>query len=138
MTTEQVIPTGPNSVEMVQRAKRSVAGGDSTYAETREGQELAIKRGEGALLWDQDGNSYVDYCLGGGSLLFGHSAEDVIEGVREQLVERGLVFSLPHRLEVKVGEALVKLTPSADLVRFTSSGTEAVIGACRLARAFTG
>jgi glutamate-1-semialdehyde 2,1-aminomutase len=138
MPIEQPIETGARSVEMVERAKRSVAAGDSTYSMPRDGQELAVRRGEDATLWDQDGNSYADYCLGRGSLLFGHSAADVVLGVQEQLVERGVIFCLPHRLEVKVGEALLRLVPCAELVRFTCSGTEAVIGASRLARAYTG
>jgi glutamate-1-semialdehyde 2,1-aminomutase len=138
MAIEQLISPGDRSVEMVGRVKRSVAGGDSTYSDPGTGQALAVRRAEDATLWDQDGNSYLDYCLGRGSLLLGHTPVDVIDGVHEQLTERGVHFCLPHRLEVKVGEALQQLVPCVDLVRFTCSGTEAVMGAVRLARASTG
>ena len=126
------------SVEMFERIKRSIAGGESSYARLRSGIELCIDHTAGARMWDVDGNEYLDYCLGYGPLFFGHHPEDVIAAVVEQITTRGYHFSFPHELDYQVGEAMQRLVPSVDLIRFTCSGTEATMAAMRLARAYTG
>jgi glutamate-1-semialdehyde 2,1-aminomutase len=136
--TAEIVAARERSLEMVGRARKSVAGGESSYAELTPATELALRRAERVTMWDQDGNAYLDLSLGRGVLLLGYTPSDVIDGVREQLLERGSHFSLPHRLEVKVGEALRTLVPGVELIRFLASGTEAVMAATRVARAATG
>ena len=94
-------------------------------------------RAEGPRKWDVDGNEYIDYVSGHGSLLLGHSHPAVVNAVTEQ-VSKGTHLGANTELEIKWGELVTKLIPSAEKVRFTSSGTEATLMAMRLARAYTG
>ena len=87
--------------------------------------------------WDVDGNCYVDYFGGHGALLLGHCHPKVVEAVKQQM-ERSTHFGASHETEIAWAEWVMKLVPSAERVRFTSSGTEATLMAVRLARAFTG
>ena len=126
------------SEEMFERIKHSIAGGESSYARLRAGIELCIDHTAGVRMWDVDGNEYIDYCLGYGPLIFGHHPEDIVQAVVEQISNKGYHFSFPHELDYKVGEAVQRLVPSVDLIRFTCSGTESTMAAMRLARAYTG
>jgi glutamate-1-semialdehyde 2,1-aminomutase len=107
---------------------------DSRYIEP---YGLYITRAKGPRKWDVDGRCYVDYFGGHGALLLGHSHPKVVEAVREQ-IERGTHFGASHETEIAWAQWVLKLVPSAERVRFTSSGTEATLMAVRLARAFTG
>ncbi len=98
---------------------------------------IFVNRALGSRKWDVDGNEIIDYVSGHGALLLGHSRPEVIAAVRDQ-VERGTHFGASHELEVEWGRWVQRLIPSAERVRFTSSGTEAVQMAVRLARASTG
>ncbi len=126
------------SQELFKRIGRSIAGGESSYARLRAGIELCIDHTAGTRIWDVDGNEYIDYCLGYGPLIFGHSPQDIVQAVVEQISTKGYHFSFPHELDYKVGEAVQRLVPSVDLIRFTCSGTESTMAAIRLARAYTG
>jgi glutamate-1-semialdehyde 2,1-aminomutase len=126
------------SQELFERISHSIAGGESSYARLRSGIELCIDHTDGARIWDVDGNEYIDYCLGYGPLLFGHSPKDIVQAVVDQITTKGFHFSFPHELDYKVGEAIQRLVPSVDLIRFTCSGTESTMAAMRLARAYTG
>jgi len=126
------------SQELFERIGRSIAGGESSYARLRAGIELCIDHTAGTRIWDVDGNEYIDYCLGYGPLIFGHSPNDIVQAVVEQISTKGYHFSFPHELDYKVGEAVQRLVPSVDLIRFTCSGTESTMAAIRLARAYTG
>jgi glutamate-1-semialdehyde 2,1-aminomutase len=126
------------SQELFERIGHSIAGGESSYARLRAGIELCIDHTAGTRIWDVDGNEYIDYCLGYGPLIFGHSPKDIVQAVVDQISNRGFHFSFPHELDYKVGEAMQRLVPSVDLIRFTCSGTESTMAAIRLARAFTG
>ncbi len=97
---------------------------------------IYVERAQGARKWDVDGNELIDYVSGHGALLLGHGRPEVVEAVRRQ-VERGTHYGASHELEVEWGRWVQRLVPSAERVRFTSSGTEAVQMAVRLARAFT-
>ena len=123
---------------MFERIRHSIAGGESSYARLRAGIELCIDHTAGARMWDVDGNEYIDYCLGYGPLLFGHHPQDIVAAVVEQISTKGYHFSFPHELDYQVGEAVQRLVPAVDLLRFTCSGTEATMAAMRLARAYTG
>jgi glutamate-1-semialdehyde 2,1-aminomutase len=127
----------PGSAADAERAGRLFPSGithDSRYIEP---YGLYIARAKGPRKWDVDGNCYVDYFGGHGALLLGHCHPKVVQAVHEQ-IERGTHFGASHEVEIAWAEWILKLVPSAERVRFTSSGTEATLMALRLARAFTG
>ncbi len=98
---------------------------------------LFIARGAGARLWDVDGNEYVDWVCSWGPLILGHAYPEVIAAVTETAA-RGTTFGAPTELEVELAAEIVDRVPSVEMVRMTSSGTEATMSAIRLARAATG
>jgi glutamate-1-semialdehyde aminotransferase len=98
---------------------------------------IYLKRGKGSHSWDVDGNEYIDFSMGVGSLFLGYGYPRVLDAVRAQL-EDGTNLSLVHPLEVEAAERLVKHIPSAEKVRFLKTGSDATTAATRLARAFTG
>jgi len=98
---------------------------------------IFVARGSGSRIWDVDENEYIDYLLGYGPLVLGHAHPVLMAAVRKQLTT-GSTFGIPHRLEAEVAELLADLYPGIEMVRFSSAGTEAVLGAMRLARAATG
>lgn len=93
--------------------------------------------GQGAHKWDVDGNEYIDYVGGHGALLLGHSHPDVVRAVQGQM-PRATHLGAGHELEIRWGQLVQQLIPSAERVKFTASGTEATHLAIRLARSFTG
>jgi glutamate-1-semialdehyde 2,1-aminomutase len=97
-----------------------------------------IQRGEGSHVWDVDENEYVDYLAGGGPLILGHRPKPVIDAVCQMIQERGSLFALAHDLEAVAARKVCELVPSVEMVRFDNSGTDAVLRALRLARAYTG
>jgi glutamate-1-semialdehyde 2,1-aminomutase len=94
-------------------------------------------RGEGALLFDVDGNSYIDLVQSWGALLFGHAHPEVV-GAASEAAARGTSFGTPSELEVELARMVVSLVPGVEQVRFVSSGTEAAMTAVRLSRGATG
>ncbi|MCB9767176.1 MAG: aminotransferase class III-fold pyridoxal phosphate-dependent enzyme [Candidatus Omnitrophica bacterium] len=98
---------------------------------------LYYDRGNKSHIWDADGNEYIDYFLGVGSLLLGHNPPHVIDAITDQ-VRKGLLYCAPTELDVLLSEKICELVPFAERVRFTSSGSEGVHGALRLARGITG
>ncbi|MGI8872146.1 MAG: glutamate-1-semialdehyde 2,1-aminomutase [Candidatus Limnocylindria bacterium] len=98
---------------------------------------LVLQRGEGPHVWDADGRRYVDYIGGWGSGMLGHAHPDVVAAVG-RAARNGFALGATHPLEVELGEAIRRAMPSIERLRFTSSGTEAVTSAVRLARAATG
>jgi glutamate-1-semialdehyde 2,1-aminomutase len=96
-----------------------------------------VSRAQGAHKWTEEGHRLIDYGMGHGALLLGHGHPDVRRAMEDQL-GRGTHFAAPHRMEVEWAERVCRLVPSAELVRFTGTGTEATLLAMRLARAFTG
>lgn len=127
----------PGSQKHHEHAVKRFASGvthDSRYAEPF---QLCIDRAEGAYKWDVDGNRYVDFVTGHGSLILGHGHPDVIEAVSNQLA-RGTHLGGNHALELEWAERICAIVPGAELVRFTASGTEAGMLALRIARAWTG
>jgi glutamate-1-semialdehyde 2,1-aminomutase len=98
---------------------------------------IYIARAKGPHKWDVDGNRYVDYFGGHGSLILGHCHPTVLAAV-EAATEEGSQFGSSHPREILWARAIQRLVPSAERIRFTSSGTEATLMAVRLARAFTG
>jgi glutamate-1-semialdehyde 2,1-aminomutase len=97
-----------------------------------------VARGRGSRLWDIDGNEYVDYLLALGPLVHGHAHPRVTEAVTRVIHDVGTMFALPYELEAEAARRIVEAVPSVELVRFGNSGTEVVLHATRLARAWTG
>jgi len=116
----------PGGVDSPVRAFRAVGG-----------QPLFIERGQGPYLFDADGNRYIDYVLSWGPLILGHAHPRVAEALK-QAVGRGTSYGAPTALETELAELVSEIVPSAQMVRFVNSGTEATMSALRLARAFTG
>ncbi len=98
---------------------------------------LCFERGEGAYVWDVDGNRYIDYILGNGPAILGHSPKPVLDAVRASL-DLGQAFTAVHRAELELAKRLTEIIPCAEQVRFDVSGTQADQIAIRLARAHTG
>ena len=98
---------------------------------------IFIERGEGPYIWDVDGNRYVDWVSSWGPLILGHADPLVVEAIR-QAADRGTSFGAPTAGEVDLATEVVSRFPSVEMVRMTSSGTEATMSALRLARAATG
>ncbi len=128
----------PTSAELFRAARRVIPGGVTSAV--RSGalpHPLYLERGAGAYVWDADGNRYVDYALGYGPLLLGHAPPVVGDALRRQL-ELGTTFGSQSRLEIEVAELILDLVPGAEQVIFSTTGTEAVASALRVARGATG
>lgn len=98
---------------------------------------IYLERGRGSHVWDVDGNEYVDYPMALGPVLLGYAEPVVDDAIRRQL-DKGIVFSLMHPLEVEVAERIVALCPGVEAVRFGKTGSDALSAAVRAARAVTG
>ena len=130
------------SESMLERALKTVPLGSQTFSKSRTQYPFGVSpyfiaRGQGSHVWDVDGNEYVDFISSLASLTLGHGDPQVNQAVREQL-DDGVIFSLPHPLEMQVAEKLVEMVPCAEMVRFGKNGSDATAGAVRVARAFTG
>jgi glutamate-1-semialdehyde 2,1-aminomutase len=130
------------SAELYRSACASIpAGVNSTARAPWSGWDpypLFVDRGEGAYLYDVDGNKYIDYLLGLGPMILGHRPPRVTAAVVEQIQKRGTIFALPTAEEALLANKIIRAVPSVEQVRLCNTGTEAVIYALRLARAFTG
>lgn len=130
------------SEEMLERALRTIPLASQTFSKSitsypRGVAPLFVTHGKGALLWDVDGNEYVDFVNGLAAITLGYRDPDVDAAVRKQL-DSGVVFSLPHPLEAELAERLVEEIPCAEMVRFGKNGSDATSAAIRIARAATG
>jgi len=121
-----------------ERAKQHLATGVATaFRATQRPVPVTFVRGADSRLWDIDGNEYVDWALGFGPMLLGHSPAPVLAAIRAQL-ELGLGYGASHPLEAELAEAVCETVPSAELCVFNTTGSEAVHTAIRIARAATG
>ncbi len=118
----------------VQRLPLGVA---STFRYWGDERTIYVSHGKGGRTWDIDGNNYVDYRLGYGPAILGY-ADDRVDAAARRGMEVGGVFALSTERELIVADRIAKMVPAAELVRFSNSGTEAVMAALRLARAYTG
>ncbi|MGI1663735.1 aspartate aminotransferase family protein [Palleronia sp. KMU-117] len=117
--------------------KRLPLGVASSFRYWGDDRTVYVDHGKGARVWDIDGNEYVDYRLGYGPAILGY-ADDRVDAAARKGMEVGGVFALSTEKELEVAERIAGMVPSVDLVRFSNSGTEAVMAALRLARAHTG
>lgn len=125
------------SRQLLERAKQSLAGGVSSPFRAQSPVPLYFEDGCGCRLRDVDGNEYIDYALAWGPLILGHRHPAIVEALRRQ-VERPHLYGAQHELEFEVSERCKQAVPCAERMAFTSSGSEAVQAALRLARAHTG
>jgi glutamate-1-semialdehyde 2,1-aminomutase len=128
------------SAELFEAAKGFFPGGVNSPVRAFKsvgGTPLFIAKGDGALIWDEDGNQFIDFCCSWGPLIHGHNHPYVFEKIVATL-QNGASFGAPTRKENELAEFMLKRLPFIDKIRFTSSGTEAVMSALRLARGATG
>lgn len=125
------------SHELHQRALTSTPQGTHSSSRGDIPHPLYFSRGEGAYVWDVDGNRYIDCILGNGALVFGHKSPILQESLRRAW-DIGLESGLETALSVEVSELFLSMVPAADQVRFSTTGTEAVMHAVHAARAATG
>jgi glutamate-1-semialdehyde 2,1-aminomutase len=128
------------SRELQRRAERLIPGGvDSPVRAFKSvgGDPPFLVRGEGAYVWDADGNRYIDYVGSWGPLILGHAAPEVIEAI-VAAARNGTSFGASTPSEAELAALVAEAFPAVEKVRFVSSGTEATMSAIRLARAYTG
>lgn len=126
------------SKRLLAESKRYLAGGvASSLRSAMKPTPLFAVSGTGPRVRDADGNEYIDYLLAYGPLILGHAHPSLTEGVSEAL-RRGVTYGLQHNGEIELAKLLTELLPCAERVSFSGSGTEAVMLALRLARAYTG
>lgn len=120
------------------RARRVMPGGVNSNVKMEERpQPLFFTRGQGSRLYDSDGNVYIDYTCGYGPIILGHAYPPVVAAVQEAAA-KGFLYGGQHEGEVLLAERLADLVPCIEMVRLSSTGSEAVAAAVRLARAYTG
>jgi glutamate-1-semialdehyde 2,1-aminomutase len=128
------------SAELYEKAKTYFPGGVNSPVRAFKsvyGTPLFIQKGDGCFVWDADGNQFIDFCASWGPLILGHNNAKVREKVTE-VMQSGMSFGAPTALENELAELIIKNNRFVEKIRFTSSGTEAVMSAIRLARGFTG
>jgi glutamate-1-semialdehyde 2,1-aminomutase len=125
------------SRENLDRARKSLAGGVSSPFRAKAEVPLYFANGCGARLQDVDGNEYIDYVLAWGPMILGYRHPAIVAAMHRQ-ADLPIAYGAQHELEFQVSELIQRLLPCAELVAFTSSGSEAVHAVWRLARAFTG
>lgn len=128
------------SAELFAKSKTYFPGGVNSPVRAFKsvgGTPLFIKKGDGAYIWDEDGNQFIDFCCSWGPLILGHNNPEVFNKVVATMAN-GASFGAPTRLENELAELILGRIPFIDKLRFVSSGTEAVMSAIRLARGVTG
>lgn len=128
------------SAEYFRRAKEIIPGGVNSPVRACLSvgcDPVFISKANGSKIYDVDGNCYLDYIGSWGPMILGHAHPEVILSLKEAL-QNGTSFGAPTPYEIKLAELIIKAVPSIEMVRLTSSGTEATMSAVRLARAFTG
>ena len=129
------------SKQLQVRAHSLIHGGAHTYAKGDDQFPLDapgfLVRGEGAHVWDLDGNEFIEYAMGCRAVGLGHAYRPVVEAATREM-QRGTNFTRPSPLEVECAEELLSVLPGADMVKFSKNGSDATSAAVRLARAYTG
>lgn len=130
------------SEEMLKRALKTIPLGSQTFSKSKTQYPFGVSpyfitRGQGSHVWDVDGNEYIDFINSLAAVTLGYNDPDVTAAVRAQL-EEGVIFSLPHPIEMQVAEKIVEMVPCAEMVRFGKNGSDATAGAIRVSRAYTG
>ena len=140
MTTPKRDSAGKKSKQLFERAQKVLPGGVSSPVRAFKavgGDPIFIDRAAGPYLFGADGKRYVDYVGSWGPAILGHTDPDVVRAVQEAAA-KGASFGAPTAGEAELAELVHEFFPSIEMIRFVSSGTEAVMGAIRAARGFTG
>jgi glutamate-1-semialdehyde 2,1-aminomutase len=135
--SEQYVRRTPRSRQAFEKAKKVFPAGVSYKIRFIEPYPFCVTNAQGSKLFDIDGNVYTDYWCAHFALILGHRHPEVVKAVKEQ-VEKDFHYGVTHELEAELAEQIVRMVPSAELIRFSGSGTEANMYAVRLARTYTG
>ncbi len=125
------------SRELFGKAKGLMPGGVSSPVRAFPPHPLYISKGKGSRIWDADGNELIDYCMAFGPLILGHAPPAVVKALAVQ-AKLGTLYGAPIEKEIEMAELIRRHYPSAEMMRFVSSGTEATMHVLRLARGYTG
>lgn len=130
------------SEKLLARALKTIPLGSQTFSKSKTQYPFGVSpffvsKGQGSHVWDVDGNEYIDLVNSLAAITLGYNDPDVNAAVRAQL-EDGIIFTLPHPIEMQVAEKIVEMVPCAEMVRFGKNGSDATSGATRVARAYTG
>jgi len=128
------------SEKLFQKAKKCIPGG--VNSPVRAGQAVGIdppfiSKANGCVIWDVDGNEYIDYVCSWGPMILGHAHPEIVNAL-EKRIKLGTSYGAPTELEVEMADIIVEMVPSIEMVRMVNSGTEATMSAIRLARGYTG
>lgn len=129
-----------SSKSLFERAQQSIPGGVNSPVRAFKsvgGTPVFIKSAQGAYMFDEDGNQYIDYINSWGPMILGHAYEPVVAAIQAK-VALGTSFGAPTQLEIEIAELIKSMTSNVDLIRMVNSGTEACMSAVRLARGYTG
>src|SRR5581483_9627839 len=140
MTSGTHVRRRDRSQQLFERAQQSLVEGvnsPSRGAAVYAGGPVMLERGRGSHVWDADGNEYVDFMMSFGALIQGHAHPRIVQVVSETIQE-GSHFAAATSAEVEAAEKFRSMVPSAEVVRFANTGSEATMLALRLARAHTG
>lgn len=129
--------TNKRSRALYDRALSVLPGGVNSSVRATTPYPIFISRGDGGHVIDADGNRYIDYIMGYGPLLFGHTLPDPVNAAIQSTVTDGPMYGAPTEIEVDLAEFVVRHVPSVEMLRFVNSGTEATVSAVRLARGYT-
>lgn len=139
MSSERDEMTAPRSAELFREAQRVIPGGVNSPARAFGavgGTPRFVREASGALLTDADGQARVDFVLSWGAIILGHAHPSIVQAITNQAA-RGTSYGAPTELETELATRIVERMPALEMVRFVSSGTEAVMSAIRVARAAT-
>jgi glutamate-1-semialdehyde 2,1-aminomutase len=126
----------PSSRKLFNDSKKIIPSGVNSPVRYFEPYPFFTKKSDGAYIWDEDGNRYVDFCNGYGALLLGHRRKEIIQAVTKQL-KQGTLYCTPTQLEIELSKLIISNFPSIKKVRLVNTGGEATMTAIRLARGFT-
>ena len=130
----------PRSKELFELSQKYIPGGVNSPVRAFKsvgGTPIFMKSAKGAYLYDEDGNSYIDYINSWGPAILGHAPDFLIEALKNQ-IEKGFSYGTPTELEFEMAKLLTEIYPSMEMVRMVNSGTEATMSAIRVARGYTG
>lgn len=129
-----------NSKQIYEEAIKIIPGGVNSpvraFKSVGKEYPIFIKKGIGSKIYDEDDNEYIDYICSWGPLILGHNNKNIVDGVKKA-IENGSTFGLPTKKEVELAKLVCGCYSNMDMIRFTTSGTEATMAAIRVARAFT-
>src|SRR5574338_1650325 len=125
-----------SSKDLFTRAKKIIPSGINSPVRYYDPYPFFVKKAKGSVIWDVDGNNYIDYCNAYGALLLGHRRKEIISDVSKQM-DKGTLYCAPTEIEIELSELISENLPSMEKTRLVNTGSEATMTAIRLARGFT-